>query len=357
MLHGDIGQGSRAITIRAFKEGKLDVLVATDVAARGLDIAGVDLVVHAEPPKDNDAYVHRSGRTGRAGRSGTAVVLYSNDEKRRLSELTRELNFQFLRAAAPSPAQVLEASVKHSLKKLSAVDDDVIRSFLPHAKEVLGKVSRQEVFRAEPVVIGEDEPAAPAPVRSGSGNVQDDELVVGMVARCLAVISNRLSVSTRSLLTGATDTTTLSIDARYKDNSTPLTTNEWHRSVSGIVKKLLDMPTARIGMMSMARDPATNAVFLLADFNEADAAEILKRMGKLSEENKKGLSIRVCDTLPELVQDDSYQPYAAGMRSGGGGGGYGGGGGGGYSRGGGGGGRDYRPSGGGGGGYSRGGRY
>lgn len=64
VLHGDVSQYQRQLTLKQFKEKGLDVLVATDVAARGLDIAGVDLVVHTSPPNDPDSYVHRSGRTG-----------------------------------------------------------------------------------------------------------------------------------------------------------------------------------------------------------------------------------------------------------------------------------------------------
>jgi ATP-dependent RNA helicase DeaD len=64
VLHGDISQFARQNTIKQFKEGLVDVLVATDVAARGLDIAGVNLVIHMSPPADHDTYVHRSGRTG-----------------------------------------------------------------------------------------------------------------------------------------------------------------------------------------------------------------------------------------------------------------------------------------------------
>lgn len=86
VLHGDISQNSRQATIRQFREGNIDVLVATDVAARGLDIAGVDLVVHTAPPSSPDDYVHRSGRTGRAGRNGTAVMLYTSNEERKLGE-------------------------------------------------------------------------------------------------------------------------------------------------------------------------------------------------------------------------------------------------------------------------------
>lgn len=65
------------MTLKRFKEKKFNVLVATDVAARGLDIPSVDLVVQVEPPKDTETYIHRSGRTARAGRSGTCITFYT----------------------------------------------------------------------------------------------------------------------------------------------------------------------------------------------------------------------------------------------------------------------------------------
>ena len=74
VLHGDIGQSQREATLAQFRRGQFSVLVATDVAARGIDVKGVDLVVQFRTPRDAEGYVHRSGRTGRAGRDGTAVV-------------------------------------------------------------------------------------------------------------------------------------------------------------------------------------------------------------------------------------------------------------------------------------------
>ena len=80
-LHGGMGQGARQATIRQFREGRIDVLVATDVASRGLDVQGVDLVIHSAFPEDFDSFVHRAGRTGRAGRPGTSVLLHSPSKK------------------------------------------------------------------------------------------------------------------------------------------------------------------------------------------------------------------------------------------------------------------------------------
>lgn len=77
VIHGDIGQREREIALEKFKTKKCDVLIATDVASRGLDIPGVDLVVQVEPPKDAETYIHRSGRTARAGRSGVCITFYT----------------------------------------------------------------------------------------------------------------------------------------------------------------------------------------------------------------------------------------------------------------------------------------
>ena len=74
-MHGDIAQNQREVTLKRFKEGKFNVLVATDVASRGIDIPNVDLVIQVEPPKDVETYIHRSGRTARAGRGGQAITI------------------------------------------------------------------------------------------------------------------------------------------------------------------------------------------------------------------------------------------------------------------------------------------
>ncbi len=80
-IHGNVAQNKRERVLRRFKDGSVHILVATDVAARGLDIDNVDLVVNFDVPKDTDTYVHRIGRTGRAGSEGTSVSLFLNEEK------------------------------------------------------------------------------------------------------------------------------------------------------------------------------------------------------------------------------------------------------------------------------------
>lgn len=88
-LHGDKGQGARTRAIEGFAAGTVPVLVATDVAARGIDIAEVDLVVHVDPPAEHKAYVHRSGRTARGGASGMVVTLVMDEQRTEVAELIR----------------------------------------------------------------------------------------------------------------------------------------------------------------------------------------------------------------------------------------------------------------------------
>jgi superfamily II DNA/RNA helicase len=88
-LHGDMHQGQRNRTLRGLREGRTRVLVATDVAARGIDVAGISHVINFDSPRQAEDYVHRIGRTGRAGRTGTAVTLMGHHERHRARDIER----------------------------------------------------------------------------------------------------------------------------------------------------------------------------------------------------------------------------------------------------------------------------
>ena len=94
-IHGDLGQGAREQALRAFRSGKVDVLVATDVAARGLDVEGISHVVNYQAPEDEMTYVHRIGRTARAGASGTAITLVDWDDIPRWKLICDKLGLPF----------------------------------------------------------------------------------------------------------------------------------------------------------------------------------------------------------------------------------------------------------------------
>jgi len=89
-LHGDMSQTARTKSLQRFASGAADTLVATDVAARGLDVDRVSVVVNFDPPDDDDTYVHRVGRTGRAGRTGTGITLVLDDERDRVAKMARK---------------------------------------------------------------------------------------------------------------------------------------------------------------------------------------------------------------------------------------------------------------------------
>ena len=88
-LHGNLGQNARTRNMEAFHDGRATALVATDIAARGIHVDDVALVVHADPPTEHKAYLHRSGRTARAGNAGTVVTLMTTEQKRDVRDLTR----------------------------------------------------------------------------------------------------------------------------------------------------------------------------------------------------------------------------------------------------------------------------
>ncbi len=89
-LHGDKGQGARTRALEGFADGSTPVLVATDIAARGIDVDGVSLVVHVDPPAEHKAYLHRAGRTARAGSSGTVVTLVMDEQAKEVAQLLRK---------------------------------------------------------------------------------------------------------------------------------------------------------------------------------------------------------------------------------------------------------------------------
>ena len=95
MLHGDIKQREREGIYRDFKEGKITKIVATNVAARGLDFPCIELVIQTEPPRHEETYIHRAGRTGRAGKQGTCVVLSQKRDLNRIKNLEQQGGFTF----------------------------------------------------------------------------------------------------------------------------------------------------------------------------------------------------------------------------------------------------------------------
>ncbi|KAH8486395.1 hypothetical protein H0E87_025417 [Populus deltoides] len=135
-LHGEIQQSQREVTLSGFRSGKFLTLVATNVAARGLDINDVQLIIQCEPPNDVEAYIHRSGRTGRAGNSGVAVMLY-DPRRSNISKIQRESGVKFEHITAPKAEDIAKAVGVEAAETIIQVSDSVIPAFKSAAEDLL----------------------------------------------------------------------------------------------------------------------------------------------------------------------------------------------------------------------------
>ncbi|XP_027516798.1 nucleolar RNA helicase 2-like [Corapipo altera] len=136
-LHGDIPQQQREVTLKGFRTGVFEVLIATNVAARGLDIPEVDLVIQCSPPKDVDSYIHRSGRTGRAGRTGICICLFQRREEDLLKQVEHKAGITFKRVGVPSATDVIKASSNDAKKLLEAIPPSAVDYFRKSAEELI----------------------------------------------------------------------------------------------------------------------------------------------------------------------------------------------------------------------------
>ncbi|KAK6911741.1 GUCT protein [Dillenia turbinata] len=136
-LHGDISQHQRERTLNGFRNGKFMVLVATDVAARGLDIPNVDLVIHYELPNDAETFVHRSGRTGRAGKEGTAILMFTRNQRRTVRSLEGDVGCKFEYISPPAIEDILGSSAEQVVATLSGVHPESVKFFTPTAQRLI----------------------------------------------------------------------------------------------------------------------------------------------------------------------------------------------------------------------------
>lgn len=150
-LHGDMKQTSRDKVMEMFRNGLIRVLIATDVAARGLDISGIDAVFNYDIPDDIEYYVHRIGRTARAGRTGAAYSFVVKKELYRIKNFQKELKTSIVKIAPPSYAQAKDAKVKNILKDLiNSTKDTNLTEYLNYIYITLS----DEGYPYEPELVG-----------------------------------------------------------------------------------------------------------------------------------------------------------------------------------------------------------
>eukprot|EP00617_Octactis_speculum_P026299 CAMPEP_0185754902 /NCGR_PEP_ID=MMETSP1174-20130828/13474_1 /TAXON_ID=35687 /ORGANISM="Dictyocha speculum, Strain CCMP1381" /LENGTH=723 /DNA_ID=CAMNT_0028433291 /DNA_START=95 /DNA_END=2262 /DNA_ORIENTATION=- len=304
VLHGDLSQKQRDVTLAQFKSGKFKVLVATDVAARGIDISNVDVVVQTSMPQNSDSYVHRAGRTGRAGKKGVSIVLYTQRQRRGVSRLEHEIGhgFKFQKHTAPTPSTVISAAADNAVAALPVVDETV----LSYLKDPASKLYEEIIEKAQ-------------------SNTPEDEAVdvadatSDLIARLLALATGKTEVKSWSLMTGELGITTLMVKAprALKQSDVVFAVSKLARHGEFEIN---------IGKIQLGKDPS-EAVF------DLPSSQALKFMQFVEEQDLQKFAFEVCSELPELQFVADRYGGGGGYRGGGrGGGGYRGGGrgGGGY---------------------------
>lgn len=148
-LHGDLSQAQRDAVMKKFRERNLQLLVATDVAARGLDVNNLTHIISYSLPDDNDIYNHRSGRTGRAGKTGISIAIIHSRERNKLKQIEKHIGKEFERREVPKAEEIIEKQLFNLADKLENVEvrEDDIAPYLPGVLKKLSWLSGEDVVK------------------------------------------------------------------------------------------------------------------------------------------------------------------------------------------------------------------
>jgi ATP-dependent RNA helicase DeaD len=147
-LHGDLSQAQRDGVMKSFRGRQIQMLVATDVAARGIDVDNITHVVNYQLPDEIETYNHRSGRTGRAGKLGTSIVIVTKSELRKISAIERIIKQKFEEKTIPSGIEICEIQLLHLATKIKDTEvDHEIDNYLPAINNVLEDLTKEELIK------------------------------------------------------------------------------------------------------------------------------------------------------------------------------------------------------------------
>ena len=148
-LHGDLSQAQRDHVMNRFRLKSLQMLVATDVAARGLDVNDLTHVINYNLPDDIEVYTHRSGRTGRAGKKGISIAIVHLREKSRIKEIEKKINKSFEKAPIPTGKEICKKQLFHLIDKMEKVevDHEQIEEFLPEIYKKLEWLEKEDLIK------------------------------------------------------------------------------------------------------------------------------------------------------------------------------------------------------------------
>ncbi len=148
-LHGELSQGQRDIVMQKFRIGHVQLLVATDVAARGIDVDNLTHIINYNLPDDLDAYTHRSGRTGRAGKMGTSIAIINLKEKHLIRQIEKKINKTFTAGKVPGGREICEKQLFNMINKMEKVELEhmEIDSYLPAIYRKLEWIEKEDVIK------------------------------------------------------------------------------------------------------------------------------------------------------------------------------------------------------------------
>ena len=148
-LHGDLSQSQRDQVMRRFRNRSLQMLVATDVAARGIDVDDITHIINYNLPDDAEVYTHRSGRTGRAGKSGVSVAIITSREKNRIREIERILGKKFEKSLLPTGEEICRKQLFKLVDRMenAGVDEEQIAPFMDEVYKKLAWMSKEEIIK------------------------------------------------------------------------------------------------------------------------------------------------------------------------------------------------------------------
>ena len=147
-LHGDLSQNQRDMVMKAFRNKQIQMLVATDVAARGIDVDNVTHVINYQLPDEIETYTHRSGRTGRAGNKGVSMIIVTQSESRKIRAIEKIIQAKITPKKIPTGIEICETQLYHLAQKIHQTQvNDEITPYLPKVEEVLDDLSKEELIQ------------------------------------------------------------------------------------------------------------------------------------------------------------------------------------------------------------------
>ena len=147
-LHGDLSQNQRDLVMKSFRNRQIQMLVATDVAARGIDVDDITHVINYQLSDEMETYTHRSGRTGRAGKTGISIVIASKSETRKIHAIEKIIQKKFILKEVPSGMEICEVQLFHLANKIKQTEiNHDIDAYLPNINEVLEEFSKEELIK------------------------------------------------------------------------------------------------------------------------------------------------------------------------------------------------------------------